>query len=157
MDVNIINAFLVAAYEVLGKELGISAEKGRIGTHKDFFNISDFTIRLTIKGKNEGIVWYTMTERTALAFAGKMMDTTLTTMDAMAESAIAELGSMISGLAAMQLDKASIACTLESPVIMKGKRACMLGDATALAIPLSTPLGHLDIKVYLKKSPHKTE
>ncbi|MDH4100152.1 MAG: chemotaxis protein CheX [Nitrospirota bacterium] len=151
MDVKVINSFLVAAYDVLGKELGISAEKGRIGSHQDFFNVSDFTIRIAIKGENEGFIWYTMTEKTALAIASKMMDSPVTVMDAMAESALAELGNMISGLAATQLGNASIACTLESPIVMKGKRACMLGDATALAIPLTTPLGHLDIKVCLAR------
>lgn len=154
MDVNVINSFLVAAYDILDKELGASAEKGTISLHEGSFDTSEFTIRIGVKGQHEGFIWYTMTEETALAMAGKMMETTLTAMDDMAESALGELANMMSGLASMLLEKAAIGCTLESPIIIKGKMSCFLSDAPALDIPLSvsTPFGHLDIKVYLKKS-----
>lgn len=152
MDVNVINAFLVAAYDVLKKELDLAAEKGPISLTEGFVNIPDFTIRIDVTGETQGTIWYCMDNETACSIASRMMDSTITTLDDMAESALGELGNMISGAAAMQLEKVSIPCTPTSPVIMKGKRPCLLEGTSALSIPLTTPLGSMDIKVSIHRA-----
>ncbi len=102
-------------------------------------------------GDAEGIVLYCMSERTAKAIAGALIGEAIPVFDRLAESAIAEMGNIITGQAAIGLEQHGYVCRLSPPTIISGKGVVISTlDIQRLIIPLELPFGHLDICVALR-------
>lgn len=148
-----INPFILATTEVLRQELGpIKIEKGPLGFMESYYTSSDVTVILGVTGTVQGIVMFGLGERTAKNIVARMLGQAVPVLDKMVESAIAEMGNVITGIASTELYKAGYPCTLTPPTIITG-RGVMISTVNIkrIKIPLSTEVGDMEVSVALQE------
>ncbi|TLM99191.1 chemotaxis protein CheX, partial [bacterium] len=101
MKIEFIRPFLVATQEVLNTELNrnISIEKGDLNIEQTSYTTQDITVIIGVIGTVQGIVMYGLAERTAKNIVSAMLGKPVPVFDGMVESAIAEMGNVITGIA----------------------------------------------------------
>ena len=73
MNVKFLNPFLEAIYEVLKTETGVEASKGELQLDKGPYTTDDITVIIALVGSVEGMVFYSLTEKTSIGLVSKMM------------------------------------------------------------------------------------
>lgn len=154
MKAEFINPFIMATTEVLSQELGhpLRIDKGPLALMASYYTGNDITVMIGVTGAVQGIVMYGMCERTAKNIVSGMLKQPVPIMTEMVESAIAEMGNVITGIASRELEKAGFPCTLAPPTLISG-RGVMIStiNIKRLQIPLTTELGDLDVSVALRE------
>lgn len=152
MNVAFLNPFVEAADEVLRAEIGAAARRGELGLDRQAHITDDLTVLISLVGQVQGIVSYSLNERTALALASKMLGETLTDFSGLAHSGIAELGNVITGRASIKLAEAGYASNISPPTLLLGRGASISTlDFMRLVVPLHTDLGTLTIHLALRE------
>ena len=152
MRVEFINPFIVAAYEVLQWEVQARVSKGPVSIKKSSCTSRDVTVVIGVTGEVEGAVFYEMTEKTARNLASVMMGTNVVVFDTMAESAIAEMGNVITGRASAGLEAAGFRCLITPPTIIVGRGVVISTlDFSRLVVELETQYGGIEINVALRE------
>lgn len=149
-----INPFVIATHEVLSAELGkdIKIEKGQLALEQSSYTANDVTVMIGVIGKVQGLVMYGMSERTAKNIVSKMLGQPVPIFDSMVESAIAELGNVITGISSRELEKAGYPCTLAPPTVIVGRGVVISTiNIKRLQIPLLTELGEITVSVALRE------
>ncbi|MCL6588438.1 MAG: chemotaxis protein CheX [Firmicutes bacterium] len=126
---------------------------------KPFFNdepIKKYQISVLVGvfGDLNGQVICGMTIETARKVISQMLCTEVTEIDKMGESAICELKNIIVGTASTNLSLKGFRCNITPPLfIMEGGEIpdFLKHIHTALAIPIKTPFGEIDINLALQK------
>ncbi len=155
MNVEFLNPFLIAIREVLQSELNEVLAVGTLCGEESSFTSDDITVLVGVTGGVEGIVFYGMSESTARRLAGAMMGTSLTLLDAMAESAIAELGNMIAGRASAGLEEAGFSCRLTPPSVVRGRGAIISTiQIRRLVVAVTTSKGEIRVHLALRLHPN---
>ncbi|MEW5934175.1 MAG: chemotaxis protein CheX [Bacillota bacterium] len=153
MNVEFLNPFLVAIRDVLQSELSEEPTVGTLSAEESSFTSDDITVLVGVTGMVEGAVFYGMSESTARRLAGAMMGTPLALFDAMAESAIAELGNMIAGRASAGLEEAGFSCRLTPPSVVRGRGAIISTvQIRRLVVPVTTSRGEIRVHLALRTS-----
>lgn len=153
MKAQLINPFIIAANEVLGKEASVKVERdGQLRLSSESMSPQDVTALIGVTGKVKGMVLYSMTHEMAVGVYSAMLGEPATELDDLGRSAIGELGNMITGQAAILLEEAGYTCDLSPPTIIEGKgtRISTMTMPT-VALPLKTELGKLQINVGLQE------
>jgi chemotaxis protein CheX len=153
MRVEYINPFISAAYSVLEMVLGVQPEKGQLAMRPGIFTTQQCSIVMGVTGKVEGTVIYGMSLPTADKIASHMIGQPIRTFDALAASAIAELGNMITGNAAALLAEKGYTCDISPPSIIRGSNVKISTVNTpALVVPITLgEFGDLEINVSLQE------
>ena len=154
LKVEFINPFVVATHEVLCAEMGqnIKIEKGPLGLEESSYTANDVTVMIGVIGTVQGIVMYGMSERTGKNIVSKMLGQPVPIFDNMVESAIAEMGNVITGIASRELEKAGFPCTLAPPTVIVGRGVVISTiNIKRLQIPLVTELGEILVSVALRE------
>lgn len=151
MKVDFINPFIKAATEVLKTEAKIEVlDKGKLSLESSAYTTQDVTVMIGVTGKVTGIVLYGMSERTAKQIVSNILNEPVAVYDSLVESAIAELGNVITGIASVELEKAGYPSNIAPPSVISGRGAVISTvDIKRLVIPLITTVGELDISVAL--------
>lgn len=153
MKAEFINPFIMATTEVLRQELGtIEIEKGPLAFMESYYTSTDVTVIIGVTGSVQGIVMFGMSERTAKNIVARMLGQPVPLLDKMVESAVAELGNVITGIATTELEKAGYPCTLAPPMVITG-RGVMISTVNIkrLQIPLKTEVGDMEVSVALRE------
>ncbi len=151
MRVDFVNPFILAAVDVVKSALDCDLERGSLRLDSSKVVSDDVTVVIGVTGDAEGIVMYGMSERTAKQFSACMLGQRMPVFDALAESAVAELGNMIAGAATVGLENQSYACRLTPPTLLYGRGTMIsLIDINRLVIPLACKHGTLEISVALR-------
>ncbi|MHB9093153.1 MAG: chemotaxis protein CheX [Eubacteriales bacterium] len=154
MKAEFINPFILATTEVLSQEMGRSLviDKGPLALQESYYTSMDVTVMIGVTGAVQGIVMYGLTERTAKNIVSGILRQPVPIMDRMVESAIAEMGNVITGLASRGLENAGYPCTLAPPTVITG-RGVMIStiNIKRLQIPLATEFGDIEISVALRE------
>lgn len=154
MKVQFINPFVAAAFYVLEAEIKEKPTKGQLGLEEAHYTTNDVTAVLGVVGKVSGTVLYGMSQRTAVGIASQMIGQPVPLFDSLAESAIAELGNMITGRASALLEEAGYQCVITPPTIVIGRGTVISTTAfQRLVIPVITRYGEITISVALKETP----
>lgn len=148
-----IDSFVKAASSVIETMLNPPVEAG-----KPFFNDEPLTkyevsVLVGVLGDLQGQVLCGMSTETAKKIASHMLFTEEQQLDQMGQSAICELKNIIVGTASTNLSVSGYKCNITPPLFLMG------GDVpeflkhihTALAIPIKTPFGEVDINLALRK------
>jgi chemotaxis protein CheX len=117
----IINAFVEAAQEVLAAEAALTVSRGPLQTFGQPYITDDITVLLNLVGNITGTVLYSLSEKTALELIGRLMGEPVRAFDSLAQSGIAELGNVITGLAASKLARIGYAVTISPPTLLMGR------------------------------------
>lgn len=148
-----VNPFVTAACQVLETETKGAVRRGQV-TVKDSPLVSDeVTVLIGVVGKAQGLVLYGMSEATALKLVSSMTGEEVGTFDALAESAVAELGNVITGVASGELEKAGYSVKIAPPSVVVGKGSTISTlSIKRLVIPLETTQGEITMHVALRET-----
>lgn len=153
MRVEFVNPFISAAYHVLEAELGETPEKGEVKLEESHHTPNDVTAIIGVVGRVSGTVLYSLSEKTATAMASAMLGQPIPVFDRLAESAVAELGNMISGRASALLEEAGYHCRITPPALVIGRRTIISTfPLQRLVVSLLTRFGEVDIAVALRET-----
>ncbi len=155
MKAEFINPFIIATKQVLSQELGrpISIDIGSLTIQKSSYTALDMTVLIGVTGAVQGIVMFGLSERAVKNFVSGVLGEPVPVIDAMVESAIAEMGNVVTGIASTELEKAGYPCTLAPPTVITG-RGVMIStiNIQRLQVPLKTDLGDMEISVALRET-----
>lgn len=153
MKAEFVNPFVSAAFQVLQTETRCDVQKGGV-TLQDSPLVSDeVTVLIGVVGRAQGLVLFGMTEKTAKSLVAAMTGEVVPVFDSMAESAVAELGNVITGLASGELERAGYPCKIAPPSVVAGKGTSISTlSIKRLVIPLGTRLGDMTVHVALRET-----
>ncbi len=153
MKVEFINPFVKAAYDVLQQEINAQIEKGALSIEDTSVTTQEeVTVLIGVTGQLQGVVIYSLSERTAKNIVSEMIKERVPIFDSMAESAIAEMGNVISGLASAQLEANGYVCNIAPPTVIIGRGVIISTvNIKKLVIPLNTEHGSMRISVALRE------
>lgn len=153
MKAEYVNPFASAAVNVFTMVAGVTPERGQLGARPQMFTTQQVNIVCGVTGTIEGLVLYGMSLLTASRIASKMIGHSVTTFDSLAQSAIAELGNMISGNSLSLLSTQGLSCDITPPSIIRGNNVRMTtSDCPVLLIPMMLPdVGMFEINVCLRE------
>ena len=152
MNVKFLNPFVEAAYEVFQMETQIKVTLGELTLEKEPYYSDDLTVIISLIGNVVGNVIYSMSELTALGLVSRMMGESITELNGLAQSSIAELGNVITGRASMLLSRAGYESILSTPTLLLGKGAVINTlDFASLIVPLISEIGTVTIHIALRE------
>lgn len=133
--------------------MNVKPERGQLSARPQMFTTQQINVCCGITGPIRGHVIYGMNMKVADGIASLMIGQTITSFDALAASAIAELGNMISGNAMSLLAAQGYDCDITPPTIIRGTNVKIaVTDVPALSIPLDIPnVGTFEINVSLQE------
>lgn len=129
----------------------VSPSTGNLGVKEIGFIENHIWIQIGMTGQMNGDIVFGIQEKVALHMVSAMMGGyVVTEMDEMGQSAISELGNMISGNASMILSNQGVSVDITPPRVIKSDHASSLFQKKALCIPLMMEgIGELDIQVMI--------
>lgn len=148
-----IDSFVKAAYTVIETMLSPHVEAGKPFFVDEPLQKYPVCVLVGVLGDLQGQVICGMDEKTATGIISQMLMTEVKEIDKMGESAICELKNIIVGTASTNLSLVGYHCNITPPLfIMGGVIPDFLKHIhTALAIPIQTPFGSVDINLALRK------
>lgn len=155
MKVEFISPFVTATIKVLETETGraVPIDKGQLTIESTSHTCQDVTVLIGVIGAVQGIVMYGMSERTAKNIVSTMLNQRIVIFSEMVESAVAEMGNVITGLASSELEKAGYPSTLAPPTVISGRGVVISTiNIKRLQIPLKTEFGDIEIGVALREN-----
>lgn len=149
----LINPFVEAAGRVIFQECKEVVGKGQLHRVRSPQTSREVSALIAITGRVGGLVIYSMSFETACGFASRMMDEAVTELDAISQSAIAELANMITGQASMILEKNGYPSDMSPPVLLLGKgNTIATFNLTRLVVPLTMSFGEFTIDIAVKEN-----
>jgi chemotaxis protein CheX len=151
MKAEYINPFLESARIVIEQMINIRPTTGQLGVKDVKFVEKYIWIQIGITGQMQGDIVFGLHETVALKLVSAMMGGfILLEMDEMGQSAISELGNMISGNASTMLFNQGIRVDITPPKIVQYASAAGFVPKKALTIPLIIDsIGELEIQVIM--------
>jgi chemotaxis protein CheX len=151
MKAEYINPFLESARIVIEQMINIRPTTGQLGIKDIKFVEKYIWIQIGITGQMQGDIVFGLHEVVALKLVSAMMGGfVLTEMDEMGQSAISELGNMISGNASTMLYNQGVRVDITPPKVVQAVTSAGFIPKKALTIPLIIEgIGELDIQVIM--------
>jgi chemotaxis protein CheX len=148
----LVGPFVEAAARVLSQECGEAPRRGDIHRVRSPQTNNEVSVLIAITGGVAGLVIYSMTDTTAMAIASRMIGDELSELDALGQSAIAELANMITGQAGIGLERNGFSSDMSPPVLILGKGSSIATlNLTRLIVPLVLSLGEVTIDIAIKE------
>ncbi len=152
MNVKFLNPFVDAASEVLQKEAKVVFSRGDLGLEKSAYVSDDVTVISALVGMVVGNVFYSMNSQTAISLASRILGESLSNLDNLAQSGIAELSNVITGRASVKLAATGYESTISPPTMLLGKGATITTlDYPRLIVPLTSEIGNIHIHLALRE------
>lgn len=151
MKAEVINPFLESARHVIEQVMQVSPSTGNLGVREITLIDDHIWILIGMTGQMSGDIVFGLHEQVALRMVSVMMGGyVLTEMDEMGQSAISELGNMISGNASMILSNQGVHVDITPPKVIRSVNVTHFSTKKALSIPLLMDgIGELDIQVMI--------
>jgi len=151
--IELIGPFLEAAAKVILQECGEPVGKGQLHRVRSPQTSNEVSALIAITGGVAGLVIYSMTTETACGFASRMIGETVTELDSMAQSAIAELANMVTGQAGIGLERNGFPSDMSPPILLLGKGSSIATlNLTRLVVPLVVSFGAFNIDLAIKEA-----
>lgn len=144
----LINPFLASACKVLDSIIETKFDKRDANVCVSSMTTQDVNVIVGIFGNVHGHIIYGMSSATAKHIAAKMMDKPVKTLNPMAQSAIGELGNMITGNAIMGIEKRYPDVELKPPVLFLGKKIIISSaERKRLNVYLDSDIGTIEVGI----------
>ena len=151
LKAGLVNPFLESAYRFLQDELRVEVTRGQLRLESTKATSGEVNVAIGVAGEAEGIVLYSMSEKAAKQIAALLIGEPVPVFQELAESAIAEMGNIITGQAAAGLEGYGYQCNLTPPTIIAGKGVVISTvDIQRLVIPMELSVGFMEISVALR-------
>jgi chemotaxis protein CheX len=153
MNVHCLNPFVEAASEVLKAEISVEVFRGDISLQHSALTANDVTVLLSMIGQVQGVVLYGMSCATALHLVSKMMLETITKLNPLAQSGIAELGNVLTGRVAIKLSDVGLVTEISLPTVIVGSGVTVSTlDFPRLVVPLKFEGGEIEAHLALRQA-----
>jgi len=152
--VELVQPYLQAAKEVIGRETGSEVAVGKVSLKKPPASTDEVSILIGVTGQIQGVVMIMMGRQTALNVVGRITGEPYKELDDLAESAVAEMANVISGRGGIALAALGRETTISPPAILIGQSGGNVStlDIPIFAIPLETTCGVIDLQVALREN-----
>lgn len=152
MKVDFITPFVTAAYDVLQMEVSAEIERGELAIQQSSKTSQDLTVLVGVTGQVKGLVMYGLSETVGKKIVSTLVGHPVPLMDDMAQSAIAELGNVITGRASTNLSEVGFDCILTPPTLISGRQVIISTlSIRRLVVPLHTNFGDIEINLALRE------
>jgi len=152
LKAELVNPFLEAAFEVFETETGFKLEKGPLSVQKSSLTSQEVSVLIGVTGEIHGQVIYGISSKSAKKIAAEMIGQTVPLLDDLAQSAISELGNMITGLATVKFGEAYSSLAITPPTLIIGTNVLISTiDIQRLYIVLMSELGDIEVSIALKE------
>ncbi len=153
LKVEFVNPFLEAAFEVFETETNLKLEKGPLSVQQSSLTSQEVSVLIGVTGEIHGQVIYGMSAKVAKRIASEMMGgQPVPLLDELAQSAISELGNMITGLATVKFGKDYSNLAVTPPTLIIGTKVLISTiDIQRLYIVLMSEAGDIEVSVALKE------
>lgn len=153
MKLEFFDPFVISACEVFSLELHEMIQCGNVRLETGFHVADDVTVIISIIGRLNGTVFYSMSSEVAIQLASALMCERFDSLDKLAESGIAELGNVITGRACMKFAEAGYDVDISTPSLIIGKGATISTlEYPRLVMPLTTSVGSITIHLALREA-----
>jgi chemotaxis protein CheX len=151
MKVQLVNAYIAGALDVLGRETGGPVERGAVHVQASPHTTEDVTAVIGISGGAAGALYLSMSEETALAVVSRLLGEPFASFDEFAASGIAELANVVAGGASIALSDAGVNSMVSPPLLLAGAGVSLASfGIQRLMVPVSTSCGPMTIHVALR-------
>mgnify|MGYP001292099763 FL=1 len=152
--VELVQPYLQAAKEVIGRETGGDVSVGKVSMKKPPASTDEVSILIGVTGQIQGVVMIMMSKQTALNVVGHITGEPYHNLDDLAESAVAEMANVISGRGGIALAALGRETTISPPAVLIGQQGGNVStlDIPIFAIPLETSCGIIDLQVALREN-----
>ncbi|HEU0169041.1 MAG TPA: chemotaxis protein CheX [Chloroflexota bacterium] len=152
--VELVQPYLQAAKEVIGRETGSDVGVGRVSMRKPPASTDEVSILIGVTGQIQGVVMIMMTKQTALNVVSHITGEAYREMDDLAESAVAEMANVISGRGGIALAALGRETTISPPAVLIGNSGGNVStlDIPIFAIPLESSCGIIELQVALREN-----
>lgn len=151
MDVKVINAMLKSLVKVFSESINTKVELGKPEIAKDLARGYDLVTVVGFNGNLEGNLVYGFTQELSLEIIQKMMGMPYDKLDDLAMSAIGELGNMVSGNIAMNLEQIGKPIDITPPSVIFGKEIHVNVEGVILKIPAAIADFHFEVNMVLRE------
>lgn len=153
MKIEFLNPFIVATAEVLRQEVRSEVTRGEVTLKKGLFVSDDVTVLISLVGQVQGTVLYHMSYETAKGLVSAILGQEFRQFDELAQSGIAELANVITGLASTKLAGAGFASIISVPMLIigKGSRISTL-NIDRVCVPLVSDVGQIGVDIALREN-----
>ena len=151
MKVSFMSPFVDGATQVIERESGITFARGALNVVRAPHTTHEVTIMLGVSGESvNGLVMYNLSRETAMELASRMVGEPFSELSELAQSAVAELGNMITGLAATKLAESGYPAMITPPALILGQ-GCTIStlEVLRLLVPIESSIGQIEIQVGL--------
>jgi chemotaxis protein CheX len=154
VNVEFLNPFVDAATEVLMAEAQLEVKRGKLTLQKSALTSDDITVLIHLVGQVQGVVLYGMSTSVGLGIVARILGQSVTELDNLAQSGIAELGNVITGRATVKLSQAGYQSNISPPTLISGNGVQVSTlDFSRIVVPLQSELGDIVVHLALRMSP----
>lgn len=155
MQVELVNAFVQAALAVLRQEVGEDVAAGSMRVRSSTQTSEAVTVMVGVSGDVRGMVLIGMAEHTATEIVARMLAEPCPSFDEMAQSGIAELGNVITGLATRDLEARGLEVTISPPALMVGGPGIIISTVhfRRFVVQVRTAAGDLVLHIAIELAP----
>ena len=150
MNVNYINPFVEASVNVLKSFCNMEAKLGRLSVKPIQFDEGSKVILIGITGQVKGQVFIGFNNKLACEIVSSMMGMAVDNIDALGESALAEIGNMIMGNTATIFSTRNIKIDITPPTFAVGNMNFEMKGMEHIFIPLIVGDKEIEMHVALK-------
>ncbi|MCX8059505.1 MAG: chemotaxis protein CheX [Spirochaetes bacterium] len=152
MNIEYINPFVEASYEILSEVLQVEIKRGELYLKENVSSIKGVGVIVGLIGEAEGRLILDMNEKTACEIASIMNGEKYTKVDEIVKDTISEVSNMITALSITKLHDKGFNFDLTPPSIISGKEVEVRDkDLETLVVPLILPFGTVEINIAIKE------
>lgn len=153
MKVEYINPFYLATQDVFNRMLDVDIERGKLKVVEEMVAGREANVLIGMAGDLSGSVLYSFPKVMALEMVKILSGMEMEELDVFVTSALGEIANIISGNAAMYLEKANYICHIVPPQIIIGEnKSISMATPQAIVLPLKTRIGEFEINISIKEN-----
>ena len=153
MNIEYINPFVEASYEILKEVLQVDIRRGEIYLKEDASSLTGIGFLIGLLGEAEGRLILDIEKNTALKIASILNQEEFTEIDDLVIASIGEIANMITALAITKLHNKGYNFNLTPPSIIKGEKVEISNfELETLVVPLELPFGKVEINIAIKEN-----
>lgn len=153
MKVQVVNRYVQAAMDVLGKETGAPVKRGGLQLEGNPYTTEDVTAVIGVSGALCGSLYLSMEGETARSITSTILGQEITDIDDLCQSGIAELANVIAGSAGIELADEGVVTNVNPPLVLVGRGARLSTvEIQRLVVPLDTSHGVVKLHVSLREA-----
>lgn len=148
--VEFLNPFVTAGFRVLETELGLEVSAGKPSLLMSDVTIDAVTVLFNVEGEVEGLAMYAMDLGVAKRLVHHMVGEPVSIFDPIGESALGEMGNLVTGLATIEMERAGFPSNISPPKVLVGSGVSIAAVGVPIVqVPLQTSLGEIHIHLSL--------